>query len=547
MELIVDDRDYNSWEFIPNDLDIVPRDISPIERRLFHGDILSTQGELLKSPIRNTKQMPGILILDDGKTYGRTENGKRLLYRCIPDNKRLPIFLVPFDLKLGFSKDIKNKYVMFAFDKWNTKHPIGIIKETIGDVSDIVNYYEYQLRRRELDDSIAEFSSKTRKLFSNDNEHAIISAITNNSNYNISNRLDRCVITIDPVGCVDIDDALSCYTNEQTGVITMSVYIANVSIWMNHFDLWDHVSRVSTIYLPDKRRTMLPNILSDHLCSLLENKNRFALCMDVDVSKDGRVIGEPRFENTLICVNANHSYDSHKLMRDKQYTAAMEITRKINGNVIDSHELVEFWMVYMNTACGNQLAKQNTGIFRNVQVKELRDSKFDNPNTRMFFNNFDNISSEYSVAVDSVRHDTLGVEWYAQITSPIRRLVDLVNQTLILKSMNVSSEMSDHFVLQWMSQVDLLNCKMKSIRRVQNDCELMRICYNKSELYDTGIVFDEVEKDSAYRYGVYLENLRAISYIKSPEKIENYSRRDFRIFLFADETDKNRKIQIEKV
>jgi exoribonuclease R len=545
MELIVGDRDYNSWEFIPIDSSIPPNNISPIERRLFHGDILSIQGELLKSPIKTMKQIPGILILDDGKTYGRTENGKRLFYRCIPDNKKLPVFLVPFDLKLGFSKDIKNKYVMFAFNKWTNKHPIGIIKETIGDVSDIENYYEYQLRRRNLDDSISDFSSKTRVLFSNNNEQEIVSTIMNTLNCNISNRLDHRVITIDPVGCVDIDDGLSCYTNDHTGIITVSIYIANVSIWMNHFDLWDYVSRVSTIYLPDKRRTMLPSILSDNLCSLLEKKHRFALCMDVDISPDGNVIGEPRFVNALVCVKTNHSYDSDKLMRDQQYKSAMEITRKINANILDSHDLVEFWMVYMNTACGNHLAKQNTGIFRNVRVKELRDSKFDNPNTQMFFNNFDNISSEYSAAVDSSRHDTLGVEWYTQITSPIRRLVDLVNQTLLLKSMNVFSERSNEFTLKWITNIDRLNLTMKSIKRVQNDCEIMRICYTSPEHYDTGIVFDESIKDGVYKYRVYLENLRSVSYVKCCEKIEIHSRHNFKIFVFVDESDKNNKIRME--
>jgi exoribonuclease R len=545
MELIIGNRDYSSWEFIPtNGLS----NISPIERKLFHGDILSDSGELINSPVRTIKQIPGILILDDGKTYGRSENGKRLLYRCIPDNKRLPVFLVPFDLKLGFSKDIKNKYVMFTFDKWINKHPIGIIKGTIGDVSDIENYYEYQLRRRCLDESISEFTSKTRALFSNKNESEIISTIMNNPSYNISNRLDHRVITIDPFGCLDIDDGLSCYTNKQTGIVTISVYIANVSIWMNHFDLWDNISRVSTIYVPDKRRTMLPAILSDNLCSLLEKKNRFAMCMDVDISPDGFTIGEPRLSNTLICVSTNHSYDSEKLMRDQQYKSAMEITRKLNANIIDSHELVEFWTVYMNTACGSHLAKHKSGIFRNVRAKEVRDSKFDNPNTQMFFNNFDNVSSEYSVEIDSTRHDTLGVEWYAQITSPIRRLVDLVNQTLLLKSINVFSERSDNFAYSWMGKIDHLNCKMKSIKRVQNDCELMRLCYAaESDQYDTGIVFDECKSDSFYRYSVYLENLRTISQMKSTEKIENYSRCNFRIFLFSDESEKNRKIRLEKV
>ncbi len=542
MELIISNRDYSSWEFIPNS---GLNNISPIERKLFHGDILSDNGELINSPIRTMKQIPGILILDDGKTYGRTENGKRLLYRCIPDNKRLPVFLVPFDLKLGFSKDVKNKYILFKFDKWYGKHPTGLITETIGDVSNIEHYYEYQLHKRLLSDSISDFTNKTRRLFASNNESEMISTLLNNPSYNISIRLDDEVITIDPPDCIDIDDGISCYVDKQSGITTVSVYIANVSIWMNEFDLWDYISRVSTIYLPDKRITMLPAILSDNLCSLLENKHRLALCMDIDITQDGNVIGEPRFSNTLICVRKNHSYESPKLTRDNRYKSAMEITQKLNPNIRDSHELVEFWMIYMNTACGKHLANNNTGIFRNVRIRELRDTKFDNKNTQMFFNNFENISSEYSVAIDSSRHDALGVEWYAQITSPIRRLVDLVNQTLLLKSINVYSERSCKFALNWMSNINRLNSTMKSIKRVQNDCELMRVCYTTPEHYDTGIIFDESTKDGVYKYRVYLENLRSVSYVKSAEKIDIYSRRNFKIFLFADEADKNNKIRME--
>lgn len=545
MELIVSDREYNSWEFAGQCSNVILSDISPIERKLFHGDIITQQGELLNSPVRTMKQISGILILEDSKTYGRTENGKRLLYRCVPDNTKLPVFLVPFDLKLGFSKDLKNKYVLFKFDKWSGKHPMGILVETIGDVSDIDNYYEYQLYRRGLNDSISEFSNQTRRLFSGKNEIQLISSIKNNISYNISNRLDDRVITIDPFGCVDIDDGIGCTTNEETGVVTVSVYIANVSIWMDEFGLWDHINRVSTIYLPDKRRTMLPAILSDNLCSLLENKDRFAMCMDVDISRDGYVIGEPRFSNVLIRVDVNHSYDSPKLMRDPQYKSIMDITKKINPNICDSHKLVEFWMIYMNISCGKHLANQNVGIFRNVHVKELRDSKFENPSTQMFFNNFDNISSEYSVIANSSRHDLLDVAWYAQITSPIRRLVDLVNQTLLLKSINMFSDRSEIFVNDWMGKIDQLNTTMRSIKRVQSDCELMRVCYHIQEQHDTGIVFDEYSKDGEYRYRVYLENLKTISHIKTHVKLETYSKHNIRLFLFADESDKNRKIRLE--
>ena len=245
LTLSIKNRDYSLWEFDK------PCDISPIDSKLLHGDIINPDGELIESPIRNTKRLAGILILDDGKTYGRTANGKRLLYRCVPDNNKLPVFLVPYDMKLGFSKDVKNKYVLFTFDAWTGKHPFGTIIETIGDVTDLSCYYEYQVQRRELSDSITKFSNRTRKLFGGSDENLLISKIVDNPNYKIINRLQDTVITIDPAGCVDVDDGFSCVTNAQTGVTTMSIYIANVSIWLNEYDLWDDISRVSTIYLPD--------------------------------------------------------------------------------------------------------------------------------------------------------------------------------------------------------------------------------------------------------------------------------------------------------
>jgi exoribonuclease R len=539
--LSIKTRDYSQWTFDGN------CDVSPIDYKLFDGDLILPSGELITSKVRNLAQIPGILVLEDGKTYGRTSSGKRLLYRCIPDNNMLPVFLVPYDMKLGFSKDVKNKYVLFKFDAWTCKHPTGTIVETIGDVTDLACYYEYQVQRRELNESITKFSNKTRKLFGGSDDNLLINKIIENANYKISNRTKDAVITIDPAGCVDIDDGFSCAKDQLTGITTMSIYISNVSIWMNEYDLWDDISRVSTIYLPDNRRTMLPAILSDNLCSLLENKTRIVLCMDVDMSSDGQVIGEPRFSNASICVKTNHSYDSQKMTRDPQYKRAMEITKKMNPNIRDSHELIEYWMVFMNTASGKYLSKHNTGIFRNVRLKEHKSSSFENPNTQTFFNNWDNISSDYSAFGNSTRHDTLGVEWYAQITSPIRRLVDLINQTALLKVLGISNINAESFTKEWILRIDVLNFKMKQIRRVQNDCEIMRTCYNKPDQMDSGIVFDEVFVDGVYKYKVYLENLRVISSIKSINPIEMYSQQSFRIFLFVYESDKNRKIQVERM
>jgi hypothetical protein len=105
----------------------------------------------------------GVLLLNGNKTFGKS--GKRLLYRFVADDKTLPMLLVPYELKLGFSKDVKNKYVIVRRDNTDVgEHPIGIILETIGDVDCLSAYYEYRLHCRGVHDSISKFTNAVRQL-----------------------------------------------------------------------------------------------------------------------------------------------------------------------------------------------------------------------------------------------------------------------------------------------------------------------------------------------------------------------------------------------
>ena len=52
--------------------------------------------KLVHSSLRQMNYIPGILNIT-GKTYGRLKG--KLLYQCIPDDKRIPIFLVPYQDK----------------------------------------------------------------------------------------------------------------------------------------------------------------------------------------------------------------------------------------------------------------------------------------------------------------------------------------------------------------------------------------------------------------------------------------------------------------
>ena len=166
----INDRSYTNWEVFENiNFQKVDLPINPLEEKLFSNDVFSVDENnkisIIHSTVRCGPPMPGVLILDDNKTYGRqktTKANSKLFYKCIPDDMRLPSFLVPYQIKtLGFSKVLKNMYVTFSFNEWNDKHPYGILSNVIGTVDIIDNFYEYQLYCKSLNASIQKFQKDT--------------------------------------------------------------------------------------------------------------------------------------------------------------------------------------------------------------------------------------------------------------------------------------------------------------------------------------------------------------------------------------------------
>ena len=580
-KIYVNDRSYTSWEvFDTNNFNKISIDINPLESKLLSNDVFTVNKDntvnLIHSSVRSGPAMPAVLILAGNKTYGRQNKmkegqtytkkqsdmaGGKLLYKCIPDDMRLPSFLVPYEIKnMGFSKVFKNLYVTINFDNWDDKHPRAKLDNVIGTVDVLDNFYEYQLYCKSLNASIQKFQKDTSKAIESKGHDGIID-IVKQKYPDVQDRTDQKfwhIITIDPPKSVDFDDGFSIIELED-GIQQLSIYISNVTIWMDVLNLWDSFSRrISTIYLPDKKRPMLPTILSDCLCSLQENVTRIAFVMDIFINNDEII--DIKHGNCFIKVAKNYYYEESKLLADPKYHLILDASQKLSiknkyiNNVRNSHEVVCYLMILMNYHSAKKLIKYKTGIFRSTIIKR----EFSVPDTvpddvSKFIKIWNSASGQYingSEIIDT-RHEILDMDAYIHITSPIRRLVDLLNMIQFQEVTGIIklSENVNKFYNKWLEDLDYINVTMRSIRKVQCDCSLLDLCHNNPEVMDkeyNGYLFDKINRnDGLYQFVVFLPELKLSSRITMRDNFDNFECKKFKLYLFNNEENFKRKIRLQ--
>lgn len=509
----------NTWHFIDPEnkqtLNLEP------QLKLFHEDIFDFKtNEIVESSTRSTL-IPCILVLNGNKTFGRFTNGK-LIYKCRPYHPFLPSFLIPYEIKdLPFSKIIPNMFVIIRFFEWTNKHPIGKIHQTIGAVDILENYYEYNLYCRKINASVSSFQktiNQNLKLKLPNN-----SSVSSNSSF---------IFTIDSISTTDFDDAFQ-ISNDNT----ISIYISNVVFWMDEFDLWSSFSdRIATIYSPQQKKPMIP--LSSQFCSLTQNEFRSVLKMDVFI--DDGFIRDIQFSVTQIQVKKNFVYESPELLANSDYGRLLSVTRQLvkrypleHCNAIEnSHDLVSYWMVFMNQHCGQKMKDCcQGGIFR-VSGTHF----FLNPN------HHHNYYYEYSLIPSD----------YVHITCPIRRLVDLLNLIVFQKRIigNAVSDCAIAFYEKWSQRIDHINTTMQNIAKFHSECRLMQLFFSFSNetIHYTGIMFQKKVFDSTlFQYMVYFPTIKITCRIRITDNIEEMSERSFQFVLFQNENTFHKKIRIQLI
>jgi len=218
----------------------------------------------------------------------------------------------------------------------------------------------------------------------------------------------KTVITIDPPDAKDFDDAISLEKNRE-GNWVLGVHIADVSAFVTADSPLDVEAkeRGNSVYLPGRVIPMLPEILSNGICSLQPDQKRFAKSAYLTYDKAGNVISR-RFANSIIrstqrlaYLQADRILKGHtkgakpgviELLKNMEtLSRSIEQRRRKNGmihldlpetelkmdkagRVVDAepaddcypHTIIEMFMVEANDAAASFLDRRNVSFIRRI-------------------------------------------------------------------------------------------------------------------------------------------------------------------------------------
>ncbi len=253
-----------------------------------HEDRVLVRRDVRRKNFRDGDQENGtvVRILERKRTQivGTLAQSKQFLY-VIPDDPRIPhdVYVTP-PRDVGRKANLGDKVVV-ELREWESRHsnPEGEIIEVLGapdeegvDMLSVLRQYNLPLHFPK--NVLAE-------------AHAVGSTVAEND---LAGRLDcraHNVITIDPDDAKDFDDAI-CLEKISPEQWRLWVHIADVSHYVKPGSALDEEARKrgNSTYLVDRVIPMLPEALSNELCSLKPNVDRLTKCVEFLISNDGRVL-----------------------------------------------------------------------------------------------------------------------------------------------------------------------------------------------------------------------------------------------------------------
>lgn len=269
---------------------------------------------------RATDTFVGTVYEERGKPYLR------------PDNRRIH---VRFELS-GVSVHAAGQKVVVKLREWReNEEPLADVVEVIGKAGDHETEMQAIIKAGGFALDFPKVVAEEAKHIYEDRDALFQEAISDTKRRDMR---DVPTFTIDPVDAKDFDDALS-FRKLDNGHYEIGVHIADVSFYVREGSAIDDeaVDRGTSIYLVDRVIPMLPEALSNDLCSLRPNEDRLAFSAVLEMDATGAVHGR-WYGQTIIHSNKRFSYEEAQAVLDdgkgphlSDLTTLMAISRNIRA------------------------------------------------------------------------------------------------------------------------------------------------------------------------------------------------------------------------
>ncbi len=353
-------------------------------------------------------------------------------------------------------------------------------------------------------------------------------------------------VTVDGEDARDFDDAVAAAAKVEGGYRTY-IAIADVAHYVRSGGALDRAARKrgNSVYLPGQVFPMLPESLSNGWCSLMPGVPRGAVVAELDIDASGELTGS-NFRRALVLSRARLTYDAledaarsgsnlpgmerrhiealysaFRLLRGARRKrgaldiqsvepsvtldpATGDVSRFATARQLDSHRLIEEFMVLANTAVARRLmqrripllyrvhdaprasrtralqddlraltgrARAFSGVISGRRLNEVLEGARGRHNEESVHLAVLRAQSQAEYSPDNIGHFGLGLRHYAHFTSPIRRYSDLTVHRALLHSLGLEPRPALEEDELWILAGDLSSKERRSAAAEREACQ----------------------------------------------------------------------------
>ncbi|KAF2401092.1 ribonuclease R [Trichodelitschia bisporula] len=261
---------------------------------------------------RNWRQYVGHVDRDSVKSTDKHSRQQQMVF-VRPMDRRIP----KIRMRTRQAGELLGKRILVTIDAWDrdSRYPFGHFVRSLGDLE--TKGAETEALLLEYDVQYRPFANAVLDCLPREGHDWKVPQEKADPGWQGRRDLrDLIVCSIDPVGCVDIDDALHARPLPN-GNYEVGVHIADVSHFVKPNTAMDKEASIrgTTVYLVDKRIDMLPMLLGTDLCSLKPYVERYAFSVLWEIDSDANIINA-NFTKSVIRSREAFSYEQAQLRID---------------------------------------------------------------------------------------------------------------------------------------------------------------------------------------------------------------------------------------